>query len=96
MFTFGGYANRPGFTSYSNDTKSIVLVGDPSSIYSWYANGKAQENGTVYGYTAAFNQNIVGCNLVGNIYAIRLYSRALTAAEIAANYAVDKARFNLH
>ena len=31
----------------------------------------------------------------GNIYNIRLYSRALTADEIAANYAVDKARFNL-
>jgi hypothetical protein len=27
--------------------------------------------------------------------AVRLYSRALTADEIAANYAVDKARFNL-
>jgi hypothetical protein len=25
----------------------------------------------------------------------RIYSRALTAAEIAANYAVDKARFGL-
>jgi len=31
----------------------------------------------------------------GDIYAIRLYSRALTADEIAANYAIDKARFNL-
>ena len=30
-----------------------------------------------------------------DLCAIRLYSRALTAAEIAANYAVDKARFNL-
>ena len=30
-----------------------------------------------------------------NCHAIRLYSRALTAAEVAANYAVDKARFNL-
>lgn len=28
-------------------------------------------------------------------YCIRLYSRALTAVEVAANYAVDKARFNL-
>ena len=31
----------------------------------------------------------------GEIYCIRLYSRALTASEIAANYAVDKERFNL-
>ena len=31
----------------------------------------------------------------GTVHACRLYSRALTDAEIAANYAVDKARFNL-
>ena len=30
-----------------------------------------------------------------DIYSLRLYSRALTAAEIAANYAIDKERFNL-
>lgn len=29
------------------------------------------------------------------LYSIRLYSRALTAEEIAANYAVDKQRFNI-
>ncbi len=31
----------------------------------------------------------------GEINCIRLYSRALTAAEIAENYAIDKARFNI-
>ena len=31
----------------------------------------------------------------GQYHSIRIYSRALTAAEIAANYAVDKARFGL-
>ena len=31
----------------------------------------------------------------GNIYAVRVYSRPLSADEIAANYAVDKERFNL-
>ena len=35
----------------------------------------------------------VGCQC--RIYSIRLYSRALTAEEIAANYAIDKARFGL-
>lgn len=29
------------------------------------------------------------------VYAIRVYNRILTDAEIAANYAIDKARFNL-
>ena len=33
--------------------------------------------------------------MVGSIYCVRLYARALTADEIAANYAIDKARFNL-
>ena len=31
----------------------------------------------------------------GNVHCIRLYSRALTAAEIADNYAIDKKRFGL-
>lgn len=31
----------------------------------------------------------------GEICSIRIYNRALTAAEIAANYAIDKQRFNL-
>lgn len=35
----------------------------------------------------------VGCQC--RIYSIRLYSRALTADEIARNYAIDKARFGL-
>lgn len=31
----------------------------------------------------------------GKVYTIRIYSRVLTAEEIAHNYAIDKARFNL-
>ena len=30
-----------------------------------------------------------------NFYSLRVYSRALTADEIAHNYAIDKERFNL-
>lgn len=36
-----------------------------------------------------------GAPFIGAIYCIRLYSRALTAIELDANYAIDKARFNL-
>ena len=32
---------------------------------------------------------------VGEICSVRLYSRAITSAEVATNYAIDKARFNL-
>ena len=46
----------------------------------------------IVGGVAPF-QHVYG--MKGRIYSIRLYSRALTAAEIAANYAVDKSRFNL-
>lgn len=41
------------------------------------------------------SSNYSGYNFVGNYYCVRLYSRALTADEIAANYAIDKARFGL-
>ena len=34
-------------------------------------------------------------SMYGYVYAIRLYSRALTEEELAANYAIDKERFNL-
>ena len=39
--------------------------------------------------------NSAGSKCNGKAYCIRLYSRALTADEIAANYAIDKARFGL-
>lgn len=41
------------------------------------------------------SSNYSNYNLVGNYYCVRLYNRALTAAEVAANYAVDAARFGL-
>ena len=46
----------------------------------------ADSNGSQYGVEAPFR---------GKIYCVRLYSRALTAAEIAANHAIDAARFNI-
>lgn len=36
-----------------------------------------------------------GMCFYGNIYCIRIYNRALTAAEIAHNYAIDKIRFSI-
>ena len=38
---------------------------------------------------------MTGSNWSGNIYFARVYSRALTADEIAHNYTIDKARFGL-
>ena len=41
------------------------------------------------------SSNYSSYNFVGNYYCVRLYNRALTAAEVAANYAIDAARFEL-
>lgn len=46
------------------------------------------QDGVIVGYVFAANGTI-------DISCIRVYSRSLTSAEIAANYAVDKRRFNL-
>ena len=76
---------------------------DSSSIPSYYVNG-GLKTGTLtsnvwsvrsgnFGLSGANNYNQY--NFVGNYYNVRVYNRALTPAEIAANYAIDKARFNL-
>jgi len=44
------------------------------------------------GSNSATNTNLCA---IGTCHCIRLYSRALTAAEVAANYAIDAARFGL-
>lgn len=66
-----------------------------------YTNGKYKFDvyGNKYGTTINYADTTVSlfynkqCSMTLN--SIRIHSRALTAAEIAANYAVDKARFNL-
>ena len=50
--------------------------------------------GNAYSSGVALGNNSVYA-VYGNIYSARIYSRALTVAEIAANYAIDKVRFNL-
>lgn len=49
-------------------------------------------NGT-FGLSGSSNYS--SWSFVGAYYSVRLYSHALTAEELAANYAVDKARFGL-
>ena len=55
-------------------------------------NGWGIRNGT-FGLSGSSNYS--NWNFVGEYYSVRLYSRALTAEELAANYAIDKARFNI-
>ena len=56
------------------------------------SNNWSVRNGT-FGLSGSSNYS--AWNFVGNYYCVRLYSRALTAEEIAANYAIDKARFGI-
>jgi hypothetical protein len=66
---------------YDNGAQLPQITGSDG----WYEQNRLQ-----IGYSGNSNYPFWG-----EIFSIRLYSRALTAAEIAANYAIDKARFNL-
>lgn len=56
-------------------------------------NGKASTPTTYIDVANRSNNPNRGADL--DVYAIRVYNRILTDAEIAANYAIDKARFNM-
>lgn len=58
----------------------------PDSISEYYGSPRAR--GLVINPTTSWTFS-------GDIYSIRIYNRSLTAEEIAANFAVDNARFNL-
>lgn len=76
-----GDAQSLNFALYLNGEEIYRALGATS--YGVTTNGRLYINGTS---NAALTQDV---------YSIKWYSRALTAAEIAANYAVDKQRFNL-
>ena len=94
---------------YSIPIDKSISVAYDYSVKSAYINGKATLplGVTAYSTYDVYGRNRVpsiggfapGAQynnfFVGHIYRIAYYSRALTADEIAANYAVDKARFNL-
>ena len=73
------------------DSSNQVLYKDASAIAST-ARSIDSRNVLSSIYIGEYNGNK---KTTMNCHSIRLYSRALTAAEIAANYAVDKQRFNL-
>lgn len=84
------------------------VYGSGTSIEGIYANGVASSfdgtnntggyaaGGTLLGCRSSSSSSLSPtrfCDL--DIYGIRLYSRALTAAEVAFNYAIDQRRFNI-
>jgi hypothetical protein len=92
-------------------TEGAVAVGVRHSVsvnYDGYVASSAHVDGSTVGFSSIVVSNAGGPLALGGryfttaqqgyegrIYCVRLYSRALTADEIAHNYAVDKERFNL-
>ena len=79
-------------------TTSFVFSGTTSEFYTDGLYKAKNTSGTGSNSVGSFGLNTVGTNggkgrIIYN--SVRLYSRAITAEEIAANYAVDTARFNL-
>ena len=64
-----------------------------------YVNGDLNETGAYNDYWSPVGVSIGGTSsgraILGDVYALRFYERALSDSEIAANYAIDKERFNL-
>lgn len=73
---------------------SVCLSADSSGCKTFVNGSEKGTYGTVF---ASFSSVGIGLRvgLPQKVYAIRIYSRALTAEEIAHNYAIDKERFNL-
>ena len=95
---FYGFNSSSTFTNLAlNQTHYVATTSHNSYQRDCYINGaflKSLGGSSVlvdWISLPAVTANSVSCK----IYALRLYSRALTADEIAANYDVDKIRFNL-
>ena len=95
---FFGSGLYDGYYSY-NGTWSFVYNTDIDNL-----DVDAYKRGTIFTGTttpyralsyASFTNVTIRFYYETKIRSLRIYSRALTAAEIAANYAIDKERFNL-
>lgn len=94
--------HSPSFTSYcgggggnAKTTHSFTIC---DNIITGYSRGTpyATQTFTASGSIDSARLQLGGKRgITADIYCIRMYSRALSAAEIAANYAIDKMRFDL-
>ena len=99
-YTTGSYkkANVPIGKKFSVSIRGNV--GFTNGIDSTVVDSSLRGWGYNYGigsiaYYLPNNFQEVFTNFVGDIHSLRCYSRHLTIDEIAANYAIDKTRFNL-
>lgn len=80
--------------------KPLVVSWDSSGSKIQYLDGSEVGSSTsLYDGGRTAKWSICGQDsihkFVGNVYCVRIHDRVLTAAELAANYAIDKARFGL-
>lgn len=84
-------------------TRSMTGVyGDDGEVAAVYGNGSVRADGTLANDWSAGTVMSIGhrsdasdaYRWYGEVYAIRLYSTALTAEQIATNHAIDEARFS--
>lgn len=80
------------FPSFNASSNAVAYFNGSASSTDYY--NTLDYNATTRGTVARIG-GILSQAMPIEVYNIRLYSRALTAAEIAANYAIDKERFNL-
>jgi len=93
-FAFNGIDENGRFRGEIYSDGTIKNATGPTTAASNY--NALQHGGTERPYTFRLNaSSATATGVLGKIRFIRLYSRALTASEIAANYAIDKVRFNL-
>ena len=88
--------SRPSIANY--DGSSVVCTIDGKTVSIGYqGQSPVASTGTAISETGDRTWCIGGADsghaLIGEIFAVRIYNRALTAAEVAMNAAIDKVRF---
>ena len=83
--------NTYGAVSNNGESPSSSFIHGGNVTYAGPAFLEWDINNKIYIGKVLSNKN----GFRGKVFNVRIYSRALTAEEIAYNYAIDKARFNL-
>ena len=81
------FCDNSTFSVQYSTTGIVSYANGVTRITATVSNGESTKNYGIAGYA--------GVKFTGKARYLRLYSRALTAAEIAANHAIDRERFNL-
>jgi hypothetical protein len=88
----------PGYSFVSRDANALSFASVTYTIKTTQLdsnyNGTQKISKTLSMSIEEVNRLNIG-GMLGDIYTFRIYNRALTASEIAQNYAIDKARFGL-